>query len=955
MTAIESCSRHSEMLAVAAALGRMAGKFAVALVPIAILHHTLGMVQLNESSRPELWRKAFASDAFTENANARDRFKHALLDMEHRASQLANEIAGDLPEFTQHDISHAYALWEIANHISGPELALNPAEAYVLGGAILVHDLAMSRAAYQLSGQSLRARREWPDALAAEIRKAWGRPPHPSELASPPEELAAKADKYLLRSLHAEIAEDLPMASWVSLDKSTTYLISDHEIRQAYGRTIGRVAASHHWNSDEVTRNLASPIGAPGFAPINWQVDTLVAACLLRAADAAHLDATRAPDMLAAVRNLSPVSRDHWLFQSRVQRPYLKNGRLVFTAPDGFACDEIGAWWLAYETLSMVDEELRNTDSVLSDNGRSTFSARGVANVESPKAFSNVAPCRDWEPVEAKVQVGDVAGLVRRLGGNELYGENWIVGLREIVTNACDAVKAREALAGYRGGRPFLGRVTVWLEKQKDRVWIACNDNGIGMTPAILGGKLLDFGSTSWLSPDVVRDNPGLLASKFEPSGRFGIGFFSIFMLGKAVQVISRPVSGGPGDTWALEFSNGVEHRPILRKATPNEQLDEPGTTVRVQLDEGLCEEISEKDARIGLLRTRIHRMAWRVEEKITLPSLIRYLLPAPEIDIWASSYFGGHAAECAVAKQDWLTMDGVKLMRRVLALPADGIGDSESQHVDDDDGLWDSMEIAEEAAVNIGGRLQLVHDAEGRPAGRIAMFEPEMMEDDFSYPTASIITAGPARTSTNLRSVAGILLGKPYGAARESAVPVVSYASMGEWADCQMEILCGLDTGEREGWASVVAEMAWKLGRDARPLRCWRTKEGWLNYFELLQWIAQRSTVICVTDHYSLQVQVGSDYLVGDLNEDVLAFDTSKNISVNGNGAGLEWPQNPELGSREPLAYMFGKAVEEAWGISPQIVYRSLRRSRLEFLEAGRFYDRPLVVGVHRISRKHE
>lgn len=672
-----------------------------------ITQHTRLMVQSSESPRPELWRNAFGADSYPDNALARDRFKRCLLDMEARASQLASEIERDLPDFTQHDISHTHALWEIANHIAGPGLTLNPAEAFVLGGAILVHDLAMSRAAYQVSGQNIRARREWPDALADEIRKCKGRPPHPAELASPPQDLANKADAFLLRALHAEMSESLPMASWVNLDKSTTYLINDPEIRQAYGRVIGRVAASHHWNSDEVTKNLSAPVGAPAFAPIDWRVDTLISACLLRTADAAHLDATRVPDLLAAVRNISTESKDHWLFQSRIQRPYLNNGRLVFTAPDGFGADEMRAWWLAYETLSSVDEELRNTDSVLSDNGRATLSARGVANVESPKAFSVVAPCRDWEPVEAKIRVGDVAGLVRRLGGNELYGDNWTVGLREIAMNACDAVKAREALAEYRGGRPFRGRVTVWLEEQEGDIWLACNDNGVGMTPSILGGKLLDFGSTSWLSPDVVRDNPGLMASRFEPSGRFGIGFFSVFMMGAKVQVVSRAASGGPADTWVLEFSHGVENRPILRKALIDEQLDEPGTTVKVRLDEGICESELQGGTQSAFFRTRIERVTWVSYEKISPVLLIKYLIPTSAVDLWASDYLGGRDAECAVSKQDWVTMDGINLLRRIYALPENGLSPG-GEEVDEDE--WLGKEI-------FGGNC----GKDGRPLGACA------------------------------------------------------------------------------------------------------------------------------------------------------------------------------------------------------------------------------------------
>ncbi|WP_327318147.1 HD domain-containing protein [Streptomyces sp. NBC_01235] len=907
------------------------------------------MVQPSESARPELWFKAFGPDAYPDSALARDRFKQALVDMEARASQLASEIERDLPDFTQHDITHAHALWEIANHIAGPELTLNPAEAFVLGGAILVHDLAMSRAAYQVSGQNIRARREWPDALAEEIRKHKGRPPHPAELASPPEELATKADAFLLRALHAEVAETLPTASWVTLDKSTAYLINDPEIRQAYGRIIGRVAASHHWSSDEVTKNLSAPVGAPAFAPIEWRVDTLISACLLRTADAAHLDASRVPDLLAAVRNIAPGSKDHWIFQSRIQRPYLKSGRLVFTAPDGFAADEMGAWWLAYETLSSVDEELRNTDSMLSDNGRSTLSARGVAHVESPRAFSVVAPCRDWEPVEAKVRVGDVAGLVRRLGGNELYGDNWTVGLREIVMNACDAVKAREALAAYRGGRPFQGRVNVWLEEHDAEIWLVCSDNGIGMTPSILGGKLLDFGSTSWLSVDVVRENPGLLASKFEPTGRYGIGFFSVFMMGKTVQVISRATSGGPADSWVLEFSHGVEHRPILRKAQVDEQLDEPGTTLKVRLDDGIC--TGEGDSRRVSFFTRIDRSIWESKEHISPITLLKYLMPASQVDLWVSNYIGGPEAECVVSKHDWITMDGTKLLRRIYALPESGFTSDEQYEETDNEDSWFSKEYTDEIANKMGNRLEVVLDEEGKPAGRIALFAPEMMDDDFTYPTASVVTAGPARTGTSLSSTAGIMLGKPYGAARETALPIAGYSSMGAWVDSQITTLSDLTKGRADGWSTVLAEMAWRLGRDAYPLRCWLTKAGWLNYPELTAWISERE-VFYVTEPHNLQIGVGAKNHLADVKDNILSFPESRRFYLTGNAFHLNWPGGHVSDLRGGFIHAFVKSINEVWGSDIESAYRIFRQSNVQFVEVGEFRGQAVVAPTYKVSR---
>src|SRR3954468_22629551 len=64
-----------------------------------------------------------------------------------RATVLAAKIAVDLPDFTVHDERHLQALWEIADQLVGNE-DTNPLEGYVLGIALLIHDLGMAVAAY---------------------------------------------------------------------------------------------------------------------------------------------------------------------------------------------------------------------------------------------------------------------------------------------------------------------------------------------------------------------------------------------------------------------------------------------------------------------------------------------------------------------------------------------------------------------------------------------------------------------------------------------------------------------------------------------------------------------------------------------------------------------------------------------------------------------------------------
>ncbi|MFE3265400.1 hypothetical protein [Streptomyces sp. NPDC059215] len=878
-----------------------------------------------------LRERSFDRGAYVEAVGVRDRFARALADMRERAGQLALEIGTDLPDFTRHDAPHTDALWELADLIAGPDMNLNPAEAFVFGGAVLAHDLAMSRASHRFTGAELRDRPEWPDALAVELRTFLGRAPHPSELLSPPAEPALAAEKTLLRALHAEIAEEIPLSSGTALNGDRIYMLVDTDIRTAYGRLIGSIAASHHWTYDQVVDKFSAPIGAPGFAPVEWKVDALRLACLLRTADASHLDSTRAPDVLAAVRDLPPDSRQHWIFQNRLQRPYIQNGRLVFTAPDGFSRDEMASWWLAYDTLKLVDVELKGADAVLLEKGRKPFRVRGLAHVDSPREFSSVVPCREWEPVEARVKVGDVAGLVRRLGGAELYGADPTIGLRELLTNACDAVKAREALTLYRGSRPFSGRVTTWIEEGEAGKWLVCSDNGIGMTPKVLGHQLLDFGCSSWLRPEVASDNIGLLASRFEPTGKFGLGFFATFMLGDTVEVWSRPLSGAPSDTWILEFSSGVEVRPTLRRAKQQEQMDEPGTMVRVLIDERL---VAEGDGETHF-HAAVKTLRFEREGPVSLSDLITYIMPAPQVDIWASDRYPELEPSLLMAKNDWLSIDGSVLLSRVFAI-ADDSGESKFAG-------WSSREIAE----RYGPKLKPIYGSNGIAVGRACFVEDGGLGlSRYGVTETSTVTAGPCRTESSVRAVVGLFIGTPRRAARDFAVPVISAGEISQWASREAHrVADAID--ELAEWCTHVGDAVIALGGDPGPLPVWRAGGSYVNFEQLTSWIRERSSMVVVDPMYAM-VTIGLEDQEIEVADDVVLVESGYRPAVYGRDA--DWPTH----NREEFSAtgFFVRAVAKEWPeLSVEFLYAAMKEER-ESVLIGKHEGKEVRVKAVKLQR---
>ena len=474
------------------------------------------------------------------DAKPRERLWDALLQFRERAAVLANEIHRDLPDFTDHGLTHLDALWEMANLIAGPAYPLNPLEALVLGGVFLIHDLGLGLAAWPGGPDEIKQGAGWGDALSTLLRKRLERVPTPEELADPPADIERAAVQERLRMLHAEQAERLALASFpANPQKGETvyYLVEDADLRQQLGSLLGKIAHSHWWPVSRLANEFATTRGALPNCPGDWTIDPLKIAVLLRTADAAHLDARRAPGFLLALRRPEGISRDHWNFQNHLLKPRAEDDRLVYTTNRPFLTEEVDAWWLCEETLRMVDRELHQVDALLADRGRPRLKVRGVAKAESPQRLKENIEVDGWAPVDARLHVSNVADLARKLGGEQLYGNDPTIPLRELIQNASDSVRARRLLESLAND---WGRVIVRLGRDDRGPWIEVEDTGIGMSEAVLSGPLLDFGTTYWGSALMRRSTRGYGRRASSLQAALASDSSLVFMWGHRVRVTTR-------------------------------------------------------------------------------------------------------------------------------------------------------------------------------------------------------------------------------------------------------------------------------------------------------------------------------------------------------------------------------------------------------------------------------
>lgn len=525
-----------------------------------------------------LWRRTLG-DKSDDMKPQREFLRQAFLGFRDRTAQLVSEIGPQLPGLTVHDITHIDALWRVANEVAGPDYPLNPAEAFILGGAFLLHDAAHVLAAYEDGLVGVKRSIEWKDLIAQQFNSE--EPPIGS-----PQECSALFQ--VLRHLHAKRARDLTKVYWtVPSNGAKVYLLEKLELREYYGDLIGEIAESHHWDAHRVAETFKSRrVSPPSFlAPAEWSVDALKVAFILRTADAAHIDGDRAPWFLFALRQPDGISQLHWQFQAKIGQPVRSERGELRLSSSPFDEKDRHAWWLAYDAACLMDKELRHAQMLLRDANRPPFATVSVEYVTTPQAFATNVRTNGWEPVDVGPKIGDVPKVIASLGGARLYGRRPELALRELLQNAADAVRARRTL-GEIGQKD--GEIEVALMPDGDVTWLHVTDTGIGMSRFVLTEVLLDFGNSLWSSETMRSELPGLAAQRFCPVGRFGIGFFSVFMLGQHVIVTTRRfnrISDDNSEQWLLEFGNGLDGRPTLRRPITTERLPHPGTKISVAIE----------------------------------------------------------------------------------------------------------------------------------------------------------------------------------------------------------------------------------------------------------------------------------------------------------------------------------------------------------------------------------
>ncbi len=162
-----------------------------------------------------------------------------------------------------------------------------------------------------------------------------------------------------------------------------------------------------------------------------------------------------------------------------------------------------------------------------------------------------------------------------------LYSEKEIF-LREIVSNACDAVTKHKRLVSLSEAAESAEPYKITVRIDKDLKTITVSDNGIGMTAEEVKKYICQIALSGAL--DFIEKYEGEQAGGI--IGHFGLGFYSAFMVGDTVDVITKSYKNEPAVKWVCHDAGDYEFFPAERNGR--------GTDIIIHVNDESSEYLSD-------------------------------------------------------------------------------------------------------------------------------------------------------------------------------------------------------------------------------------------------------------------------------------------------------------------------------------------------------------------------
>lgn len=516
------------------------------------------------------------------------------------------------PEYTDHGIAHVQSVLNTAENLITKEAfeLITPEDIYVLASSILLHDCAMyidKAGMIELLGNDIYSSSLFGYRIEKSFADEWS-------------SFEGEVSKYTEKDWHNFFSDD-SIVQFPDLQKELSerqFVIIGEFLRKHHAR-IAQVIALHGLPTANgpvnfFDKQLINLNELAGFAARSHNISLRQAIDLLgadnarfpknthlafimgvlRISDYVQFENKRTPKICFQVRAFcSPVSIVEWKKQIAILNThhYHNDSELLFidaspedavtlngiiTLTQGLQ-GELDGFWAAMGELY----------SRYGDKSSLGITLRRIrSSIDDPIGYVE-RHYKDFHPILLGFKTNDER--LYPLLTKPLYGDEPLVGLRELIQNSVDA--SNERFAHETGENPMHNKVPHSINIRIDipAAELIIDDQGTGMDVEIISEYFLKIGSSyryskSW--QDTFQKGESSLVPR---TGRFGIGVLAGFLLGDKIKVHTRRYD--QEESRALQFEITPSSQNIQLQYRPKQQI---GTTIKISLNEKAIENIKE-------------------------------------------------------------------------------------------------------------------------------------------------------------------------------------------------------------------------------------------------------------------------------------------------------------------------------------------------------------------------
>lgn len=199
---------------------------------------------------------------------------------------------------------------------------------------------------------------------------------------------------------------------------------------------------------------------------------------------------------------------------------------------------------------------------------------------------------------------------------NSIY-TNKEIFLREIISNASDAIdKLHYMSLTDKDIKVDTSKFNIHITPDKENKTLTISDNGIGMTEEELEnnlGTIAKSGSSDFKENNEHKENIDII-------GKFGVGFYSAFMVANKVEVISKKYGTDKANKWTSSGIDGYEIEPTTK--------EDYGTDIILYIKDDTEDEKYSKYLEEYEISTLIKKYSDYITYPITMYETHRHLKP---------------------------------------------------------------------------------------------------------------------------------------------------------------------------------------------------------------------------------------------------------------------------------------------------------------------------------------